>query len=68
MDGGDRGCDGGSEDGNKNGMHINAHQPVPTHTGPYHVVGWCILFDFSVYSWPSFNQERKQAMVGPGRL
>ena len=23
------------------------------------------LFDYSVYSWPSFNQEWNQAMVGP---
>ena len=32
------------------------------------VVGGVVggLFDYSVYSWPSFNQERNQAMVGPG--
>ena len=29
------------------------------------VVGWGGLFDYSVYSWPSFNQEWNQAMVGP---
>ena len=23
------------------------------------------LFDYSVYSWPSFNQEWNQSMVGP---
>ena len=31
------------------------------------VVGWWVgLFDYSVYSRPSFNQEWNQAMVGPG--
>ena len=30
------------------------------------VVGWWGgLFDYSVYSWPSFNQEWNQPMVGP---
>ena len=29
------------------------------------VVGWGGLFDYSVYSWPSFNQEWNQAMVEP---
>ena len=28
-------------------------------------MGWGGLFDYCVYSWPSFNQERNQAMVGP---
>ena len=28
---------------------------------------WGGLFDYSVYSWPSFNQEWNQAMVGPGK-